>query len=305
MTASCLLVTELIMRKIVHLSDLHFGRTDERVVEAVVEAVNKMRPDLVAVSGDLTQRARAAQFERARAFLDALPRPQVVVPGNHDVPLYRIWERFLGPLSKYRRIISSDLEPFYADDEIAVLGLNTARALTFKNGRVNERQVARIREHLCTYREEVTKFVVTHHPFDLPAGHDDGDLVGRAAQAMAELARCGADALLAGHLHVSHTGATAERYKVKGHSALVIQAGTATSTRHRGETNSFNVVRVNHPHVNVERLSWQPERGAFVPSSSETFQHTPDGWARLPDEAAAGVVFAEGSAGLQPGPTTQ
>lgn len=292
------------MRKIVHLSDLHFGRTDERVVAAVVETVNKMRPDLIAVSGDLTQRARASQFQRAREFLDQLPRPQIVVPGNHDVPLYRVWERFLAPLSKYRRFISEDLEPFYEDEEIVVLGLNTARSLTFKDGRVNESQVARIGERLCAYADQTTKFLVTHHPFDLPEGHDAGDLVGRAEQAMAALARCGADALLAGHLHVSHTGATAERYKVEGYSALVIQAGTATSTRHRGETNSFNVVRVNHPHLNVERLSWRPEQGAFAPSSSETFQHTPRGWSRLPDEAAAGIVFAEGSAGLQPGPAT-
>jgi 3',5'-cyclic AMP phosphodiesterase CpdA len=288
------------MRIIAHLSDLHFGRIDEATVGPVVRTVAALDPDLVAVSGDLTQRAREEQFRRAREFLDALPRPQVIVPGNHDVPLYRVWERFLAPLDKYRRYITEDLEPFYSDDEIAVVGVNTARSLTFKNGRINHRQVEKIRGHLCAFADDVTKIVVTHHPFDAPAGHDARDLVGRAARAMDALARCGADLLLAGHLHVSSTGHTAERYKIKGHSALVVQAGTATSTRHRGEANSFNVVRVKHPHVNVERLTWQPERGEFTPSSSETFQHTPDGWTRLPDEVAAGITFAKGSRPLQP-----
>ena len=279
------------MRTIVHLSDLHFGRIDEATIGPVTRAVEAARPDLVAVSGDLTQRAREEQFAAARKFLDALPRPQVVVPGNHDVPLYRVWERFLAPLDNYRRHISRDLEPFYADDEVAVLGLNTARSLTFKNGRVNERQVARVRELLCPFPDEVIKIIVTHHPFDLPEGRHESDLVGRARMAMEALARCGADLLLAGHLHVAHTGRTAERYQISGHSALVVQAGTATSTRHRGEANSFNVLRIRHPHVQVERLVWSPERGEFALASAETFEHRPDGWARMTDESAAGVVF--------------
>ena len=279
------------MRTIAHLSDLHFGRIDPALVEPVVRTVTELKPDLVAVSGDLTQRAREEQFRAAREFLDRLPRPQIIVPGNHDVPLYRVWERFLAPLDKYKRYITEDLDPLYADEEIAVVGINTARSLTFKNGRVNERQVEKIRSHLCGFAEEVTKIVVTHHPFDVPEGHDIDDLVGRAAMAMEALARCGADLLLAGHLHVGHTGHTAERYKIEGHSALVVQAGTATSTRHRGEANSFNVVRVQHPHVQVERLVWQSERGEFAPAPSETFAHTPDGWRRIPDEAAADVIF--------------
>ena len=268
------------MRTIVHLSDIHFGRVHLNVVEPLVRSVNEIKPDLVAISGDLTQRARTYQFREARAFLEILPQPQIVVPGNHDVPLHNLFTRFFRPLTKYRRYITDDLQPFYADDEIAVVGVNTARSLTFKGGRVNQTQVERVREKLCPLADEITKAVVTHHPFDLPEGHTEGDLVGRSRMAMNILANCGADLFLAGHLHVSHTGQTAKRYNIKGHSALVVSAGTATSSRGRGEANSFNVLRVNHPHIVVERLRWQPDLNEFVVSITERFRHTPDGWMR-------------------------
>lgn len=288
------------MRKVVHLSDLHFGRVDHRVVEPLIAKVNDMKPDVVAVSGDLTQRARSHQFIEARKFLDGLSARKIVVPGNHDVPLYNVLARFAQPLTKYQRHITGDLEPFYADEEIAILGINTARRLTTKYGRINERQIEGIRSRMCTFGDEVTKIIVTHHPFDLPEGHDRKELVGRAELAMEALAACGADVLLAGHLHVGHTGQTAERYKIAGHSALVISAGTATSTRSRGETNSFNLIRINHPHIKVERYSWQNETERFVPSSSESFEHAPDGWKPISDEVAAGITFAEETDGLQP-----
>ena len=269
------------MRSIVHLSDIHFGRVNYHVIPPLIEAVAKINPDLVAVSGDLTQRARAHQFKEARAFLDRLPKPQIVVPGNHDVPLHNVFARFLQPLRKYRRFITNDLWPFYHDEEIAVLGVSTARSLTIKGGRVNENQVAWMRTRFCYLDPELVKIVVTHHPFDLPEGHDERHLVGRARMAMEALASCGADVFLAGHLHVSHTTHTAARYQIKGHSALVIQAGTAASTRGRGEENSFNVVRVDRPHIAVERFEWQPKRGEFALMTTERFRHTADGWARL------------------------
>jgi 3',5'-cyclic AMP phosphodiesterase CpdA len=278
------------MRTLVHLSDLHFGRIDYSIVEPLVDTVRGIEPDVVVVSGDLTQRARSHQFKEARKFLDALPSPQIVVPGNHDVPLYNVFTRFFQPLDKYRRYITNDLEPFYGDEQIAILGINTARSLTIKDGRINERQVAKMRERLCPFSDEVTKIIVTHHPFDLPEGHDEAELVGRSRMAMEALASCGADVLLAGHLHISHTGHTAKRYQIAGHNALVISAGTATSTRGRGEANSFNVIRVDHPHIRVERLAWQPAQTAFTPSSVENFKHTPDGWIRVPDEAATAVM---------------
>lgn len=271
------------MRSIVHLSDIHFGRIHLPVVEPLIAAVNRLNPDLVAVSGDLTQRARSHQFIEARAFLDRLPKPQIVVPGNHDVPLYNPLARFINPLRKYQRYITSDLRPLHHDDEIAVLGVNTARSLTIKGGRINEEQVAWMREKLCAWDDTIVKVVVTHHPFDLPEGHDERDLVGRARMAMELLARCGADLFLAGHLHVSHTAHTAVRYKIEGYSALVVQAGTATSSRGRGEANSFNLIRLEHPLITVERFEWRPEQGEFQSAKTEQFRHTEDGWARLPE----------------------
>jgi 3',5'-cyclic AMP phosphodiesterase CpdA len=268
------------MRSIVHLSDIHFGRLNHQVVLPLISTIAEIKPDLVAVSGDLTQRARSHQFKEARAFLDRLPNPQIVVPGNHDVPLHNVWTRFLNPLRKYRQFITEDLRPVYQDEEIAVLGLNTARSLTIKGGRINDSQVAWMRERLCDLHEEIVRIVVTHHPFDLPEGHHERQLVGRARAAMETLASCGADVFLAGHLHVSHTTHSATRYKIKGHSALVVQAGTATSARGRGEQNSFNVIRVNRPRISVDRFEWQPDRKSFGLAMSEHFRLTSEGWAR-------------------------
>lgn len=289
------------MRTLVHLSDLHFGRVDYSLLEPLVATIAEIKPDVVVVSGDLTQRARSQQFKEAREFLDRLPSPQIIVPGNHDVPLHNAYARFFQALDKYKRYITDDLEPFYADEEVAVLGINTARSLTIKYGRINEEQIAAIRERLCAFNEEVTKIIVTHHPFDLPEGHDEGELVGRAQLAMEAIASCGADVLLAGHLHVSHTGESSTRYQIEGHSALVVSAGTATSTRGRGETNSFNVLRVKHPFISVERLAWQPEQVRFAPSSTEHFRHTPGGWTRVPDEMAAEISYTDVSSGALPG----
>lgn len=275
------------MRTIAHLSDIHFGRTNPAVVAAAAVAVNGIRPDLVAVSGDLTQRARSYQFREARAFLDSLPQPQIVVPGNHDVPLHNVLARFMTPLEKYRQYITNDLQPFYADEEIAVLGINTARSWTIKGGRINRFQVGDMREKFCPLDDAVVKVVVSHHPFDLPEGRSESDLVGRARMAMEIFASCGADLFLAGHLHIAHTGHTARRYKISGHSALVVQAGTTTSTRGRGEANSFNVLRLQHPRIEVERFAWDETANRFAPLTVEKFEHGDNGWVRVGEPRAS------------------
>ena len=269
------------MRTIVHLSDLHFGRVNSSLLDPLKKVIREIEPDIVAVSGDLTQRARSHQFQQARSFLDELPKPQIIVPGNHDIPLHNVFARFFEPLTKYKRYITTDLQPAYEDGEVAIVGVNTARSLVFKGGRINKTQVGRLREKFCSLHDEIVKVIVTHHPFDLPEGHDESDLVGRAKMAMTGLADCGADLFLAGHLHISHTGHT-KRYNINGHSALVVQAGTATSTRERGEPNSFNLLRIAHPSIVVERFAWIPSTAAFAVSTSERFEHTAEGWIRIP-----------------------
>ena len=203
------------------------------------------------------------------------------MPGNHDIPFYDVVSRFLRPLANYRRYINSDPEPFYVDKEIAVLGINTARSLAFKNGRISLEQIDRIREKFCRLEDRIFKILVTHHPLDLPQASAEQELVGRAHHVMAALASCGADLLLAGHYHLSHSGDTSARYPIPGYGALFIHAGTATSSRARGELNAFNIIQIERPFVNVHRQTWQGETGGFHLSRQDCFEQTDKGWVRL------------------------
>jgi len=232
------------VRTLAHLSDLHFGRLNPATLAPLRRRLIDLKPDLVVVSGDLTQRARAHQFREARAFLDRLPGPQVVVPGNHDVPLYNLVARFLAPLSRYRRIVSAEIEPSFVDGEIAVLGVNTARALVFKGGRVSDAQLAGICKVFDNLRGGVTRILVAHHPF------------------MERLGESGADIIIAGHAH-------ATRVQRLACGTLMVQAGTATSRRTREEPNSFNVLRIAPPRLQVE--SHALCHGRFVRATTGTF----------------------------------
>src|SRR5438552_1174653 len=269
------------MRTVVHLSDLHFGRTDDTLLDPLVSTIRALAPDVIAVSGDLTQRARRAQFQAARAFLDLLPAPKIIVPGNHDVPLYNVFCRFFRPLERYRQYITYDLQPYNADQEIAVLDINTARSLTFKGGRINPAQIADAQQRLCSAPPEIVKIIVTHHPFDLPAGFESSERVGRAKIAMDMLFSCKCDLLLAGHLHVSEADITPMRFVDREHGVIIVQAGTATSTRARGETNSFNAIVIERQRIHVRRFGWIPTAGAFQHVSTETFARTAGGWRQV------------------------
>src|SRR5438552_10851343 len=155
------------MARLIHLSDLHFGAHDPRLVAAVAERVDEEEPDVVVISGDFTQRARTEQFHEACKFLERLRERGLEVlgvPGNHDVPLYDVLRRFLSPLTRYRRFIDESLCPFIELPEVVVLGINTARSLTFKDGRINQDQVEFIRETFARTASETVRILVTHHP---------------------------------------------------------------------------------------------------------------------------------------------
>src|SRR4029079_2699122 len=240
------------MRTIAHVSDLHFGTHSDAVVEALLACLAKTKPDLIAVSGDLTQRARRAEFTQAQAFLKRLPSPFIVIPGNHDIPLYDALSRILDPFAKYESFIGPDglAEAFYGDDEIAVLGLNTVRRLTGKNGRVSYRQMAEIVRKFGSIDRSLFRVLVTHHPLGLPTGSNSIALAGRSSLALAAVAEAGVHLLLSGHYHVATAGGI-DAERAAGGSILVVHAGTALSSRTRGEANSFNIIRVSLPDLDV------------------------------------------------------
>ena len=155
------------MTRLIHLSDLHFGANDPILVEAVERRLDEERPDLVVISGDFTQRARTEQFEQAAAFLERIRESGhdvLGVPGNHDVPLYNLFRRFVSPLTRYRRYIDDTLCPFHQVGGVAVLGINTARSLTFKGGNINHEQIDFIRDCFARVSPGVCKVLVSHHP---------------------------------------------------------------------------------------------------------------------------------------------
>jgi 3',5'-cyclic AMP phosphodiesterase CpdA len=275
------------MRKLVHLSDLHFGRIDADLPGPLADTIRQLDPHLLVVSGDLTQRARSHQFALARTFLDSLAMPRIVVPGNHDIPLHNLFDRMWRPLEKYRRHLGDEVEPEYLDDEIAVFGVNTARSLTFKDGRISHAQLARLEARLASLPASLSRVIVTHHPLDLPAQHDAADLVGRAPLAMKLLSTWRVDMLLAGHFHRSHAGDTAARYPANEYAALVVQAGTATSTRGRGESNSFNYIEIEQDRICVQRHEWDDRERAFLAQPTQAFARGEGHWARTTDATSS------------------
>lgn len=254
------------MRTIVHLSDLHFGSVLTPTLAPLLAQVHALNPHLVIVSGDLTQRAREQQFRDAQAYLDRLPRPTLIVPGNHDIPLYDVFRRFLSPLGRYQRFVTEGLSPSFVDDEIAVVGINSARSLTFKGGTLSRLQIARAADLFEGLHNHQVRIVVTHHPLDIPVGLSGVAVVKGAADALRRFAECQVDVVLTGHLHLVHRASAAAC--VPGYDAHLLGAGTATSTRARGEPNSFFVFRVDarrgdHSCITAETHAWDAALNLF------------------------------------------
>ncbi len=261
------------MRRIVHISDLHYGRVDPTLEQPLSDAIHALAPDLLVVSGDLTQRARVGQFEAAAAFLDHLPKPQLVVPGNHDTPLDNLWVRFASPFGRYRRHICSDLEPVFRDDEMAVVGVNTVNRYSWQRGRIGKTRLRRLSARLADDADKL-RVAVLHHP--LEHGPETGKRLMRGAEeTLAELSACGADVVLSGHLHM----ASAEPFRAVP-DLLFVQAGTVLSTRLRhDEPNTFN--QLDHDGELLSVTTWAAQKGGFAPVARADWRQGADGWHRV------------------------
>jgi 3',5'-cyclic AMP phosphodiesterase CpdA len=271
------------MPRLVHLSDLHFGAHDEQLVAAVETRVDELKPDLVVVSGDFTQRARTEQFREACQFLERLQHSghEVLgVPGNHDVPLYDVLRRFLSPLARYRRFIDENLCPFVELPGLAVLGINTARSLTFKDGRINQDQVAFIRDTFARTPRDAFRVLVTHHPlFALEVAGETAPAIGRQELALDAIQEAGVDILLAGHNHHASTHSASDLVTRAG-GALVVQAGTATSTRVREQEQSFNSLDLADSSVTITVNAWKD--GRFAPLDEQRYAWEQGRWRIAP-----------------------
>ena len=265
------------MRTIAHISDLHFGKDDPQIVKGLLRALDDARPDVIVVSGDLTQRAKKKQFRAARSFLDEMPQvPRIVVPGNHDVSTTNLYERVVHPLRRYRRFIERDLAPFWSDAEVAIAGVNTVRLMSTKDGRINRLQVQQVCARFTANEARQLRVVVTHQPLDLPAEDTQHPVVTRAKMAMEGFAACSVDLFLSGHLHVGLTLASRVRYPIPGFSAVMVHAGTAVSTRTRKESNGFNLLRIAPGLIAVERMAWNEKR--FVTDGIARYTKASAGW---------------------------
>lgn len=269
------------MRTLIHISDLHFGRTDPALEEKLKAMILARKPDLIIVSGDLTQRATRKQFLEAELFFSSLPFPLLVVPGNHDVPLYSFWKRFSFPYKNFKRYISDDLEPEYLDDEMAVVGINTVRILRMVEGSVSQLQTKRVHNMFDHVGKEVFRIVVSHHPFNIPKGHYKPPMakVKKFWHSIDEVAKV--DLFLSGHLHDTFIHREDPVYKVANKGSLIVQAGTAISTRRRKEGNVFNVITLDYPNISIERYMTENGNFDFSLIKTDKFVKTSEGWQRI------------------------
>jgi 3',5'-cyclic AMP phosphodiesterase CpdA len=266
--------------RIAHLSDLHFGAELPDIVAALAEELARDPPDLVAISGDLTMRARTREFVAARAFLDGLRSPVLAVPGNHDLAAYWLAERYLDPYARWRRHVGAETEPVFQDARVGVVGLNTARRggwyADWSRGRVSSDRLARCEARLAALPPGLTRIVIAHHPFLPPRADPEARAVGGAARALAAFARQGVRLVLSGHLHVGDvaepareagaraTGTAAATTVAEGPLTVVLSS-TTTSRRLRGEPNAFNEIRIApEGRVEVFARAWDGTRWAAV-----------------------------------------
>ncbi|MAT51700.1 MAG: restriction endonuclease subunit S [Porticoccaceae bacterium] len=269
------------MTRVAHISDLHFGRHIPQVVEGLLDSLDDYDPDLVIISGDLTQRATSAQFRAAQGFVQALRWPRLVIPGNHDMPAINVLERMASPWRRWRAFFGEDLAPVRTVDGCIALGVNTARRaglyLDWSRGRISDGQMQELQRQLSDADAECLRLVVTHHPFWLPEEYVHRHLIGRRDQAIEQLADAGVDMVLSGHIHLDF------RQILKG--VIISHAGTATSDRLLpGEPNSFNLIEGHRNELLLTQMRWRGS--AFSPTGRTLFRRDQRGWQLAKDSVA-------------------
>lgn len=230
--------------RLLHLSDPHFGTEVPPVVEAVVQLAQTLLPDVVVLSGDITQRARRAQFAAAQEFVARLPAAQrVVIAGNHDVPLFDLATRAIAPYRLFQHHFGAELEPALERDDLQLLSARTTRRWRHKHGQVDENQIRRVGDALSRAKPEQLRIVVVHQPMHVPRPEDEHNLLRNAAAAARAWAAAGADLVLGGHIHLPFVLPMSQRYAGLARELWAVNAGTAVSQRIRREApNSLNVI---------------------------------------------------------------
>lgn len=259
------------MTVLLQISDTHFGTERPQVAAALLGLVDTLSPDLVVLSGDITQRARRRQFAAARAFVDALsPTPTLVIPGNHDIPLFNPLARLFYPYANHQRAFGADLEPSFESPGLLALGVNTTRPYRHKDGEVSMQQIRRVAARLETAGAAQLRVVVTHQPVAVTRAQDEKNLLHGRERAVQRWARAGADLILGGHIHLPYVLPLHDTFAGLPRRMWAVQAGTALSWRTRGTIdNSVNVIR--HEAGGVEMRQTTVERWDYS-ETSETFE---------------------------------
>ncbi|PZX19637.1 3',5'-cyclic AMP phosphodiesterase CpdA [Palleronia aestuarii] len=265
------------MIRILHLSDLHYGRDRAELETPLVELCNDLAPDLVVISGDFTQRARISQFDRAEAFLERIEPPTLSVPGNHDTPLDNIFVRFFAPWRRYKAAIDRNLEPVWENDLAVVVGVNTVNRFSWQRGRISGRTVRRVCRGFANAGERA-RILVLHHPLE-HGPEVEKRLMRGAMDALSDLEACGADVVLSGHLHNT---VTTPFEAAPG--LLFVQAGTGLSNRLRGEPNTVNLVEATRDQIAI--TTWSAEEAAFTAEPEVRFRRVDREWRRAESDAA-------------------
>jgi 3',5'-cyclic AMP phosphodiesterase CpdA len=262
------------MTVVLHISDTHFGTEQPAVVEALVRLSHIQSPDLVILSGDITQRAQRSEFAAARTFMDRLNVPaRLVIPGNHDIPLYDLFSRLFMPYARYSHAFGKELEPVYESADLLVIGVKTTRRYRHIEGEVSERQVNQVVTRLQQASKEQLRLVVTHQPVHVTKKADEKNLLNNCDEAIYRWAEAGADLILGGHIHRPFICALHEKMHDFPRRTWAVQAGTALSTRIRFDAgNSVNLIRcgIEHSHLcDIERWDYDANKQAFQLKAKE------------------------------------